>query len=106
MANKYNYVEFKKSVEDNLKKRRTSSADSIENLMLDSAVEHFIEYCYTNFDNYDPERCAVGIIAKLDSQRNPEKYKDHNMNSAFEVHMVAKYIMHAEQKKCMKELKE
>lgn len=53
----------------------------------------FIKYCNEAFTNYNPERCALGILAKVDSQRHPERYGNMNMNSCFDTQLVAGYYM-------------
>jgi hypothetical protein len=58
----------------------------------------FVDYCAEHFgeEHNEAYRCAMGIMAKLDSQNHPERYKEYSMNSMFEVHLCAGRIIEHE----------
>lgn len=58
----------------------------------------FVDYCAEHFgeEHNEAYRCAVGIMAKLDSQNHPERYKGYSMSSMFEVHLCAGRIIEHE----------
>ena len=60
--------------------------------------EGFIRYVAENFstDHKEANKCAVGILAKWDSQLHPERYEKFNMCSAFDVHYLARLILEQE----------
>ena len=88
--------------------RRTGSLKFSHNLVKECAG--FINYVNDNFENYDVERCAIGILLKLDSQHHPDNYKRMNMNSCFEIHILAGQYLRNEDnlsiEKLEKEIKE
>jgi len=60
--------------------------------------EEFIRYVAENFstDRNEASKCAVGILAKWDSQSHPDRYKKFNMSSMFDVHHLARLILEQE----------
>lgn len=60
--------------------------------------EGFIRYVAENFstDHKEANKCAVGILAKWDSQSHPERYETFDMSSMFDVHCVARLILEQE----------
>lgn len=60
--------------------------------------EEFIRYVAENFstDHMEANKCAVGILAKCDSQTHPERYKKFDMSSMFDVHHLARLILEQE----------
>lgn len=71
--------------------RRVGCLKDAHHLAREASV--FIKYCGETFTDYNPERCALGILAKVDSRRHPERYGNMNMNSCFDAHLVAGYYM-------------
>lgn len=60
--------------------------------------EEFIRYVAENFSTGHTEanKCAVGILAKWDSQSHPERYEKFDMSSMFDVHHLARLILEQE----------
>lgn len=60
--------------------------------------EEFIRYVAENFSTCHKEanKCAVGILAKWDSQSHPERYEKFDMSSMFGVHHLARLILEQE----------
>lgn len=60
--------------------------------------DEFIRYVAENFstDHKEANKCAVGILAKWDSQVQPDRYKAFDMSSMFDVHRVARLILEDE----------
>lgn len=88
---------FKLAVRDILFKRLKSvDVEQVSNLANDS--NDFIKYCAEYFptDKENAYRCAVGILAKMDSQTHPERYKAYNMDSMFDVRLCAGRIIKRE----------
>lgn len=58
----------------------------------------FIDYCADNFgeEHKEAHRCAIGILAKWDSQSKPDRYKEYSMSSMFDVHLCAGRIIENE----------
>ena len=85
---------------------RVNSVEVTQSLVKDA--KSFIDYCYNNFDKTDKEidKCAVGILLKVDSQKNPDKYKNYNMDSMFDIHLVAGRFTREENHSAIKELED
>ena len=60
--------------------------------------EEFVKYVAENFstDHKEANKCAVGILAKWDSQSHPERYKKFDMTSMFDIHHLARLILEQE----------
>lgn len=60
--------------------------------------DEFIRYVAENFstDHKEANKCAVGILAKCDSQSHPERYEKFDMSSMFDVHHLARLILEQE----------
>lgn len=60
--------------------------------------DEFIRYVAENFstDHREANKCAVGILAKWDSQSHPEKYTKFNMSSMFDVHYLSRLMLEQE----------
>lgn len=60
--------------------------------------EEFIRYVAENFstDHKEANKCAVGILAKWDSQVHPDRYKAFDMSSMLDVHRLARLILEDE----------
>ena len=60
--------------------------------------EEFIRYVAENFsaDHKEANKCAVGILAKWNSQTHPERYTKFDMSSMFDVHHLARLILEQE----------
>lgn len=60
--------------------------------------DEFIKYVVGNFsgDHKEANKCAVGILAKWDSQTHPDRYKAFDMSSMFDVHRLARVILEQE----------
>lgn len=81
---------FKLAVRDSLFQRlKSAGVEQVSNLANDA--NDFITYCSSYFpvDKENAYRCAVGILAKLDSQSHPERYKAYNMDSMFDIRRCA-----------------
>lgn len=70
--------------------------------------EEFIRYVAENFatDHKEANKCAVGILAKWDSQSHPERYKKFNMFSAFDVHYLSRLILEQEDVVAIRQLED
>lgn len=68
--------------------------------------EEFIRYVAENFstDHREANKCAVGILAKWDSQSQPDMYKKFNMSSMFDVHHLARLILEQEDVEAISQL--
>lgn len=60
--------------------------------------EEFIRYVADNFSTNHKEanKCAVGILAKYDSQSHSERYEKFDLSSMFDVHRLARLILEQE----------
>lgn len=60
--------------------------------------EEFIKYVAENFstDHKEANKCALGILAKRDSQYHPERYKKFDMSSMFDIHHLARLVLEHE----------
>lgn len=60
--------------------------------------EEFIRYVSENFsdDHMEANKCAIGILAKWDSQVHPDRYKAFDMSSMLDVHRLARLILEDE----------
>lgn len=60
--------------------------------------EEFIRYVAENFstDHKEASKCAVGVLAKWDSQSHPKRYEKFNMSSMFDIHHLARLILEQE----------
>ena len=60
--------------------------------------EEFIKYIAENFstDHKEANKCAVGILAKVDSKSHPERYAKFDMSSMFDIHHLARLILEQE----------
>lgn len=60
--------------------------------------EAFIRYVAENFstDHKEANKCAVGILARRDSQSHPERYMKFDMSSMLDVHRLARLILERE----------
>ena len=76
--------------------RSTNALSTARNLVTECS--EFIDYCADNFSEEHKEayRCAIGILAKRDSQVNPDRYKGYTMSSMFEVRLCAGRIIEHE----------
>lgn len=85
---------FKLAVRDSLfRQLKTAAVERVSKLA--NEANDFINYCATNFPatKENAHRCAVGILAKVDSQIHPENYKAYNMDSMFDVRLCAGRII-------------
>ena len=85
---------------------RIKSVEATNSLAKDA--KSFIDYCYNHFDKTDKEidKCSVGILLKFDSQKNPDKYKNYNMDSMFDIHLVAGRFTRDENHSAIKNLED
>lgn len=60
--------------------------------------DEFIRYVAENFstDHKEANKCAVGILAKRDSQSHPKRYEKFDMSSMFDIHHLARLILEQE----------
>lgn len=60
--------------------------------------DEFIRYVADNFstDHKEANKCAVGILAKWDSQSHADRYRKFDMSSMFEIHRLARLILEQE----------
>ena len=95
------YIDFKAGVQHHIRNKFLAAnnnnlpeAESCATYLADEFTD-FIKYCFDNFDDSLKERyrCSIGIVAKMDSLDNPERYKGYNMSSMFDVHLCAGRIM-------------
>jgi len=88
---------FKLAVRDALFRRLGSAPPETVSSMANDAND-FVAYCAGNFpqDRQNATRCAVGILAKLDSQKHPERYAAYDMNSMFDIRLCAIRLLQAE----------
>ena len=95
------YIDFKSGVQHHIRNKFLAAngnnlpeAVSCATYLADEFTD-FIKYCFENFDDSLKERyrCSIGIVAKMDSLDNPERYKNYNMSSMFDVHLCAGRIM-------------
>ena len=90
---------FKEEVRSQIYNRlmKNKNAMAIASYLVNECSE-FVDYCANHFteDHKEAYRCAVGIMAKLDSQNHPERYKEYSMSSMFEVHLCAGRIIERE----------
>jgi len=95
MASKAFKAEVRSQIYNRLMKN--TNAMKIASHLVNECSE-FVDYCSEHFGEEHKEayRCAVGIMAKLDSQNHPERYKEYSMNSMFDVHLCAGRIIEQE----------
>lgn len=96
---------FKLAVRDSLfQMLKSAGVDQVSNLANDS--NKFIKYCATHFPGgkENAYRCAVGIMAKMDSQTHPERYKNYDMGSMFNVRVCAGRIIKHESEIAIEQL--
>lgn len=88
---------FKLAVRDALFRRLKSAPPEAVSSMANDAND-FVAYCAGNFpqDRQNATRCAVGILAKLDSQKHPERYAAYDMNSMFDIRRCARKLLQDE----------
>lgn len=90
---------FKAEVRSQIYNRlmKNKNAMTIASHLVNECSE-FVDYCSEHFGEEHKEayRCAVGIMAKLDSQNHPDRYKEYSMSSMFEVHLCAGRIIEHE----------
>lgn len=90
---------FKAEVRSQIYKRlmKNKNAMNIAAHLVNECSE-FVDYCAEHFGEEHKEayRCAVVIMAKLDSQNHPERYKVYSMDSMFEAHLCAARIIEHE----------
>lgn len=88
---------FKLAVRDALFRRLPSTPPETVSSIANDAND-FVAYCAENFpqDRKNAARCAAGILAKLDSQKHPERYSAYNMNSMFDIRRCAIRILQDE----------
>ena len=96
------YIDFKSDVNLNI---RDGFLDSNNNNLpealkyakyLTTEFNDFIQYCFDYFGGLieeEKKRCAMGILAALDSLQNPYRYGNFNMSSMFSVHLCAGRLM-------------
>ena len=104
------YIDFKSHVKLHIRNKFLEANDN--NLpeavqcatYLSDELTEFIRYCFENFGDSLKEkyRCSIGIFAKMDSVDHPERYKNYNMSSMFDVHLcagrlMAKHAVHQEE---------
>ena len=88
---------FKLAVRDILCQRlKIGCVEQVSDLVNES--NGFIKYCAEHFptDKENAYRCAVGIMAKIDSQTHPERYETYNMDSMFDVRLCAGRVIKRE----------
>lgn len=88
---------YKLAVRDNLFNRlRSVSVEAVSTMVNDA--NSFIDYCadYFQEDRNNAEICAIAILAKVDSQKHPERYRAFDMNSAFDARRCARRIQQSE----------
>ena len=95
MASEVFKAEIRSQIYNRLMKNK--NAMNIASNLVNECSE-FVDYCANHFteDRKEAYRCAVGIMAKLDSQNHPERYKEYSMSSMFEVHLCAARIIEHE----------
>lgn len=95
MASEVFKAEIRSQIYNRLMKNK--NAMNIASNLVNECSE-FVDYCAEHFGEEHKEayRCAVGIMAKLDSQNHPERYKEYSMSSMFEVHLCAARIIERE----------
>lgn len=91
------YIDFKSGVNLNIRNGFLQRNDN--NLpealkyanYLTAEFNDFIQYGFDYFgDSIDEKkRCAIGILAAMDSLQNPYRYGNFNMSSMFSVHLCA-----------------
>lgn len=88
---------YKLAVRDNLFKRLSPVSVEAVSTMANDA-NSFIDYCADYFpaDRNNAEICAIGILAKVDSQKHPDRYRAFDMNSAFDARRCARRIQRGE----------
>lgn len=90
---------FKAEVRSQIYNRlmKNKNAMNIASHLVNECSE-FVDYCSEHFGEEHKEayRCAVGIMAKLDSQNHTERYKEYSMSSMFDVHLCAGRIIEHE----------
>lgn len=99
------FLAFKLTVRDSLFQRlKSAGVEEVSNLANDA--NDFIKYCSSYFpvDRENAYRCAVGILAKLDSQIHPERYKAYDMNSMFDIRRCAGRIIKHEDEVAIEQL--
>ena len=81
---------YKLAVRDALFRRLSETPPEKVSSIANDAND-FVAYCASNFpqDKKNASRCAVGILAKLDSQKHPERYSAYDMNSMFDIRLCA-----------------
>lgn len=95
------YIDFKSGVQHIIRNKflKTNGNNLPEAVQcatyLADELTDFIRYCFNNFGGGLKEmyRCSIGIIAKMDSLDHPERYKNYNMSSMFDVHLCAGRMM-------------
>ena len=90
---------FKEEVRSQIYNRLMKNKNAMNiALHLVNECSEFVDYCANHFteDHKEAYRCAVGIMAKLDSQKHPERYREYSMSSMFEVHLCAGRIIERE----------
>lgn len=104
------YIDFKSGVQHHIRNKfleangnNLPEAVQCATYLADELTD-FIRYCFENFGDSLKEkyRCSIGIFAKMDSVDHPERYKNYNMSSMFDVHlcagrMMAKHAVHQEE---------
>ncbi len=88
---------YKLAVRDALFRRLQSTPPEKVSSIANDAND-FVAYCANNFpqDRKNASRCAVGILAKLDSQKHPERYSAYDMNSMFDIRRCAVRLLQDE----------
>lgn len=88
-----NFDTFKSQVKDNLRKKwaRAMHADVIANDLIHK-YEDLILYHFNNFEPNEKEAkiCTDAISIKEHSLSYPDQYKDKNLDSMFELRLLAK----------------
>lgn len=95
------YIDFKSGVQHHIRNKfllannnNLPVAERCATYLADELTD-FIKYCFENFgdDLKERYRCSIGILAKMDSVDHPERYKNYNMSSMFDVHLCAGRLM-------------
>ena len=96
---------YKLAVRDTLFRRlKGTSIGRVSNLV--NEANAFIDYCAGYFPNDKANAyiCGTGILAKLDSQKHPDRYAGYDMNSMFDIRRCARRIIEKEDIIAIKQL--
>lgn len=98
---------YKLAVRDALFRRLPETPPETVSSIANDAND-FVAYCANNFprDRKNAARCAVGILAKMDSQKHPERYSAYDMNSMFDIRRCAIRLLQDEDDSAIRTLTE